>query len=102
MVQRGTERRKRAHAVRSPALCARISEHRREHRGVVPDLRILRAGIVPRSTVRRSGFWHRMAITGFGDLRAGPQLALDAAAGLRTGTGHLYERELPMNVDTAL
>src|SRR5262249_60403542 len=32
----------------------------------------------------------------------GPQLALDAGAGLRAGTGHLCERETPMNVDTAL
>src|SRR5215472_5095273 len=102
MVQRGTERGKRAHVVCSRKLCAWISEHRRELRGVVPDLRILRIGVVPGSTVRRSGFRHPMAITGFGDLRAGPQLALDAGAGLRAGTEHLYERESPMNVDTAL
>src|SRR5258705_12705010 len=43
-----------------------------------------------------------MAVAGFGDLRAGPQLALDAGAGLRAGTEHLCERERPMNVDTAL
>src|ERR1700687_4002391 len=43
-----------------------------------------------------------MAVAGFGDLRAGPQLALDAGAGLPAGTEHLYERETPMNVDTAL
>src|SRR6202048_5583868 len=43
-----------------------------------------------------------MAVAGFGDLRAGPQLALDAGAGLSAVTEHLYEREIPMNVDTAL
>src|SRR5882724_2692199 len=43
-----------------------------------------------------------MAVAGFGDLRAGPQLALDAGSWLRAGTEHLCERETPMNVDTAL
>src|ERR1700738_2934491 len=43
-----------------------------------------------------------MAVAGFGDLRAGPQLALDAGSGLSAVTEHLYEREIPMNVDTAL
>src|SRR5258708_33450687 len=43
-----------------------------------------------------------MAAASFGDLRAGPQLALDAGPGLHAGTEHLYERENPMNVDTAL
>src|SRR5258708_15421122 len=102
MVQRGAECGKRAHALRSRALCTRISEHRRKLRGDVPDLRVLRPGIVPGSTIRRSGFWHPMAVAGFGDLRAGPQLALDAGSGLRAGTEHLYDRENPMSVDTAL
>src|SRR5258707_6961542 len=102
MVQRGTERSKRAHAVRSRALCARISEHRRELRGDVPHHRILRPGIVPGSTVRRSGFWHPMAVAGFGDLRAGRQLVLDAGSGPRAGREYFYERENLMNVDIAL
>src|SRR5882762_8788238 len=43
-----------------------------------------------------------MAVAGFGDLGAGPQLALDAGSGLRAGTEYFYEREIPMNLDTAL
>jgi predicted homoserine dehydrogenase-like protein len=43
-----------------------------------------------------------MAVAGIGDLRAGSQLALDARSGFAGTEQHPYERETPMNVDTAL
>src|ERR1700680_4891387 len=43
-----------------------------------------------------------MAVASFRDLRAGSQLALDAGSKLRDRTEHPYEREILMNVDTAL
>src|SRR4249920_360589 len=43
-----------------------------------------------------------MAVAGFDDLRAGPKLALGAESGQHPETKYFYERDIPMNVDTAL
>src|SRR5258708_19427441 len=43
-----------------------------------------------------------MAVAGFGDLGAGPQLALDARAEQHAEAEQHYEREVPMNGDVAL